>query len=126
MKVEISPGEAADKLTILEIKRERISDPEKRANVVRELEILTAAFEAECSGHPAVAALQAELKTVNETLWGIEDALREHEKRRDFGPDFIELARAVYFNNDRRSALKRRINEALQSPLIEEKSYTPY
>ena len=120
----ISPGEFLDKLTILEIKTERIADPAKVANVRRELELLRAGWAAS----PAAAAtditsLVAELKRVNETLWEIEDRIRLKEAASVFDGEFVELARAVYRTNDRRAEVKRAINLALSSDLIEEKSY---
>lgn len=126
MKVDVSPGELVDKLTILEIKLERFNDAAKRANVAREYEVLRAAYVECCDESPAITAVRTELKAINADLWRIEDALRDHERRSDFGPEFVDLARGVYRNNDRRSALKRRINELLGSALMEEKVYTSY
>ena len=126
VKVEISPGELIDRITILEIKAARINDEAKRANIGVELEELTAARQAAVPASARLAALTGELKEVNEALWDIEDEIRALEAARDFGPAFIELARAVYKTNDRRSAIKRKINELLGSRLIDEKSYTPY
>lgn len=126
VKVEISPGELIDRITILEIKAARIADETKRANVGVELKELTAARQGAVPASGRLAALTAELKEVNEALWDIEDEIRALEAARDFGPAFIELARAVYKTNDRRSDIKRKINELLGSRLIDEKSYTPY
>jgi hypothetical protein len=126
MKVEVSPGELVDRLTILEIKLERFGEPAKREHVAREYEALRAAYVEGCYETQALAAVRAELKAINAELWRIEDAIRDHERRGDFGSQFVELARGVYLNNDRRSALKRRINELLGSTLAEEKSYSPY
>lgn len=126
MRMEVSPGEAADKLTILQIKRERITDPGKRSNIARAYELLAAAFALECGGNAVVAGLCAELKRINETLWQLENAVREHERSGDFGSSFVERARAIYRINDERSAVKRRIDETLGSTLTEEKFYTPY
>jgi hypothetical protein len=122
--VEISPGELLDKLTILQIKSQRIMDGAKLANVLRELETLAAVW-AKVAPHPPaeLQSVTSELRTVNETLWDVEDALRRAEAAGDFGRDFVELARSVYRHNDRRSALKRQINELLGSRLMEEKSY---
>jgi tetratricopeptide (TPR) repeat protein len=125
LAVEVAAGELLDKITILEIKSERISDAAKLANVHRELAALAAARE-RVLRRGGLAELIAELKGVNEALWEIEDELRVLERQRDFGPRFIELARSVYHQNDRRAAVKRRINEALGSRLIEEKSYQSY
>ena len=123
MFVEVSAGELFDKLTILHIKAERISDREKLSNVKREIEALTK-VSADIEAFPALGELQQQLKEANERLWVIEDSIREHEQRRDFGPRFIELARAVYLTNDHRARLKREINMLLKSRLVEEKSYT--
>ena len=122
----ISIGELIDKITILEIKNERISDAGKLRNVRAELASLNAARDAAVPRTPALETLTRELKEVNEALWNIEDEIRVQERQEDFGPRFIELARAVYRQNDRRAALKRRINDLLGSRLIEEKSYQSY
>jgi hypothetical protein len=124
--VEVSLGELLDKITILQIKRERISDPSKRANVQRELETLEAARGELGPPPPELARLSDELKHVNEALWDIEDAIRLCERNQDFGPRFIELARAVYHQNDHRGHLKRQVNDLLGSRLREEKAYTSY
>lgn len=124
MKIEVSPGELLDRLTIIEIKLEKITDPARCARLERDRAALLRA-----RGDikdPEVDRLAGELKTVNTALWRIEDDLRAHEQRRDFGATFVELARAVYFNNDRRAALKRMIDEQLGSALTEEKSYPSY
>ena len=126
VKVEISPGELIDRITILEIKAARIGDETKRANIGVELRELTAARRAAVPASARLTALTGELKEVNQALWDIEDEIRALEAAMDFGPAFVELARAVYKTNDRRSALKRKINELLGSRLIDEKSYTPY
>jgi hypothetical protein len=126
LNAQISPGEFLDKLTILEIKAERIYDPAKLANVRRELDQLRATWAASpLAGHD-VARLVAELKAVNVTLWEIEDRIRGQEAEQRFDGEFIQLARSVYFTNARRTALKRELNVALGSDLIEEKSYTEY
>jgi hypothetical protein len=124
--VEVSVGELIDKITILEIKRERIADPAKRENVLRELTCLAAAREKHVPTSERLDGLTAALREVNERLWEVEDALRECERRDEFGPRFVELARSVYHANDRRAALKRTINELLGSALVEEKSYGEY
>jgi hypothetical protein len=121
--VPVSWGELIDKITILEIKNARIADPAKRANVARELAALVAARDAAGTVPPPVAALADELREVNEALWEIEDAIRECEAAGDFSARFVVLARDVYRTNDRRAALKRRINQAMGSDLVEEKSY---
>ncbi len=115
-----------DKITILEIKSERIADPAKLRNVRSELRLLVEVRDSHVAAGEAIAELSSRLKQVNEQLWDIEDEIRECERRLDFGARFIELARSVYQSNDRRSRLKREINEATGSPLIEEKSYAPY
>ena len=124
--VEIAPGELIDKITILEIKSERIAAADKLINVRVELDVLAAARDAAMAASAELAELTAQLKQVNEALWEIEDAIRDCERGQDFGPKFIELARSVYHSNDRRAALKRQINELLGSKLIEEKSYAAY
>ena len=123
--VPISPGELLDKITILEIKLARIADPAKLANVRRELEAL-GAVEATLGPADSLPALRQSLRAINETLWEIEDDIRDCERAGDFGPRFVELARAVYHTNDRRAAVKREVNLALGSRLIEEKSYAAY
>ena len=119
----VSAGELIDKITILEIKRERITDEAKRGNVGRELDLLVAERRRSLPSSPELDALTAELKTVNERLWDIEDDIRRCEAAAEFGDRFVELARSVYKSNDERSALKRRINDLLGSAIVEEKSY---
>lgn len=124
--IEVSWGEVFDKLTILQIKQARLASPQAAENVRRELAALDQAV-ATLSPVPAgLSALQAELKQVNETLWTVEDRIRAKEAAKAFDQEFIELARSVYRNNDRRAHIKRAINELLNSPLIEEKQYTSY
>ncbi|MGE0650521.1 MAG: DUF6165 family protein [Alphaproteobacteria bacterium] len=124
--IRISPGEAIDRLTILEIKSERMTDASRLANVRRELAELKAVVEPHVPTRDDVRDLHNRLKAVNEKLWDIEDDIRACERRKDFGEKFLELARAVYVNNDERARLKRAINDALGADIIEEKSYTPY
>ncbi|HPM81110.1 MAG TPA: DUF6165 family protein [Candidatus Anammoximicrobium sp.] len=124
--VEVAPGELIDKITILQIKSERITDADKLRNVRIELEVLEAARDGAMPATGELGELTAQLKQVNEALWEIEDAIRDCEREQDFGPKFVELARSVYHSNDRRAALKRQINELLRSKLIEEKSYAAY
>lgn len=126
LSVPIGPGELVDKITILEIKSERLASLEKLANVRVELEALVAARDAAIAASEALGRLTAALKQVNEALWRIEDEIRECERSGDFGARFIELARAVYRSNDQRAALKRQINELLGSEIVEEKSYASY
>jgi len=118
-----SLGHAADRITILAIKCERMRDPAKLANVRKELAEISEVFFAAVARTPEFDALFERLKTVNEQLWEIEDAIRLCEARGDFGPEFIRLARSVYQTNDLRAAIKREINTLLGSDLVEEKSY---
>ena len=124
--VPCSIGELIDKITILQIKNERIADAAKRVNVAAELEQLQMARREFVSETPELHRLLDELKTANMALWEIEDDIRDCERHGDFGPKFIELARSVYKTNDRRAALKRQINEVSGSALVEEKSYADY
>lgn len=124
--VPVSWGELLDKIAILEIKVERIADAAKRANVEKELNALNAVVAAQGAMHADAPAVVAELRKVNEALWDIEDDIRDCERQNAFEARFIELARAVYHTNDKRAALKRRLNDLLGSELIEEKSYQPY
>lgn len=126
VSVEISPGELIDKITILEIKSERISDVAKLENVRGELATLIASRDRAMAPSAELTQLARELKQVNEALWEIEDEIRDCERRGAFDSRFVELARSVYKSNDRRSHVKRRINELLGSRLMEEKSYAPY
>ena len=123
---EISPGELIDKITILEIKRERIADEFGRANVRRELRALNATLAQDVPASAELARLRGELKGVNLALWEIEDAIRDEERAKKFGERFVELARAVYRTNDRRAELKRGINLLTESDLIEETSYSAW
>ena len=126
LRIAVSPGELVDKVTILEIKRERIAGASPQANIRRELEALSAVLEPYLAAEPALFPLKANLRSLNEALWQIEDDIRDCERREDFGPRFIELAREVYRSNDRRAAIKREINTLLRSDIVEEKSYRPY
>jgi hypothetical protein len=119
----ISVGELYDKITILEIKAERIADPAQRINVQRELAALETVRGRQAPASPELEKLRGELKGVNRRLWGIEDALRDHEREGRFDAGFVELARSVYRENDRRAALKRQISELTGSEIVEEKSY---
>jgi hypothetical protein len=126
-RIEVSPGELADRLTILEIKSRRLSDPAKRDAALSQLQALRPAWEPLRATQPQeLAALTAALETVNERLWKVEDELRLCERSGDFGPRFIELARSVYKNNDERAELKRCIDSLLGSELGEPKQYTRY
>lgn len=124
--VPISPGELLDKITILRIKSARMTDAAKLANVRHELAQLEAAWRASGAAIPAVAADEAALLRVNEALWDIEDEIRDKELAQAFDARFIELARAVYVTNDKRAAIKKRVNTLLGSAIVEEKSYRPY
>ena len=123
IEVPISWGELVDKITILEIKAERMDDPKKLANVTRELWLLNRKLSPVAT---QVLRLKLRLKEVNTRLWDVEDEIRDCEREQNFGPRFIELARAVYVTNDQRADVKREINFALSSELVEEKSYRPY
>jgi hypothetical protein len=123
--VEIAPGELLDKITILQIKCERITEPGKLDNVRRELAVLEAARDRTVPNSAELLRLTGELKRVNEALWQVEDDIRRCEREQDFGRRFIELARSVYRHNDHRADLKRRINDLLGSFLKEEKSFSP-
>jgi len=124
--VEIAPGELLDKITILELKLERIADEAKLANVRIEHQTLSDTRAQSLPASDELDALVADLKAVNGRLWEIEDDIRDCERNKDFSNTFIELARAVYINNDERAQLKRAINELLGSRLVEEKSYAAY
>jgi hypothetical protein len=123
---EISAGELIDKITILEIKLDRIGDEAKRANIAREYAALTGVWKREIGETGELVRLRGELKAVNAKLWNIEDEIRAQEKAGTFGDEFIALARAVYHTNDSRAALKREVNIRTQSDLVEEKSYQAY
>ncbi|HEX7776750.1 MAG TPA: DUF6165 family protein [Parvibaculum sp.] len=124
--IEVGPGELIDKITILVIKSERMSDPAKLKNVRHELQVLDAARRAHIPASAELVRLEAALKGVNEALWVIEDDIRQCEADKDFGAKFVELARAVYKQNDKRAALKKDINLLTGSAIIEEKSYTEF
>jgi len=124
--VPISPGELLDKITILRIKSARMTDETKLRNVRLELQLLEQTWRDSGAAIPEVAADETELQRVNEALWDIEDKIRDKELAREFDAEFIELARAVYVTNDERAAVKKRVNLALGSRIVEEKSYKPY
>jgi len=126
MHVPVSPGEVLDKITILEIKSERMKDPEKVANVRAELLLLKATWERNISEDDTTRRLHVQLKEINEALWEIEDDIRDKEREKEFDARFIELARAVYVTNDRRSQVKKELNLHLGSGIVEEKSYQDY
>lgn len=122
----ISAGELVDKITILRVKAERIGDAAKEANVRKELALLEALAARELPASEKIERLTAELAAVNGALWDIEDDKRACERDKDFGERFVQLARSVYIENDRRAAIKRAINEAAGSDIVEEKSYKAY
>jgi hypothetical protein len=126
LKVEVSVGELLDKITILEIKSERITDAVKLANVNKELASLRQTWAESPLSQQDVSAQIAQLKQVNEALWDIEDSIRRQESHQQFGEEFVKLARAVYHENDVRAAVKKEINLMLGSGLVEEKSYVDY
>ncbi len=124
--ISVAAGELIDKITILEIKAERIADAEKLVHVRRELAMLKTVCDQAVEPSAQLTELTGELRSINSELWRIEDEIRVCERKKDFGPKFIELARSVYHNNDRRFECKRRINELVGSSLVEQKSYTQY
>jgi len=124
--VEISYGELIDKITILEIKAERIKNRSKLHNIQTELLILNNIYYHDIPLTEEIKSLKEELKKVNEQLWKIEDDIRLKQHKKEFDQEFIELARSVYVTNDRRGDIKRKINERLGSYLMEEKQYTKY
>jgi hypothetical protein len=124
--VPISPGELLDKITILRIKAQRIGDPQKLANVRYELNLLEKTWREANPDGIDLSREERELTQVNERLWVIEDDIREEERAQRFGEKFIKLARAVYFENDERAAIKKRVNARLGSKIVEEKSYRDY
>lgn len=126
ISVPVSYGELIDKMTILEIKAERIGDAAKVANVRTELAMLDETWRAAPASRIDIARERAELRAVNEALWDIEDRIRVKEKAKAFDAEFVELARSVYVRNDERAAVKRAINTRLGSTLVEEKSYEDY
>lgn len=125
IRIDIAPGEALDKLSILAIKEDRLKHPAQLGHVRREAAALRDALAPLLRAVPALPPLMAALRTVNERLWEVEEALRAHERRGDFGPEFVRLAREVYRTNDRRAALKAEINALLGTDIAEQKSYAP-
>jgi hypothetical protein len=126
ISVPVSPGELLDKITILRIKSSRMSDANKVANVRIELKVLEETWSTSAYAKADISADVTALLLVNERLWVIEDNIRDKERAQEFDADFIRLARAVYFENDERAAIKRRINSKLGSTIVEEKSYAEY
>ena len=126
LQVPVSVGEVLDKITILQIKLAHISDAAKRANIQNELDALLPLVAGDAFTTDQMQALMAELKSVNEALWDIEDDIREKEAAKSFDAEFIRLARTVYITNDKRAEIKKQINLATGSALVEEKSYESY
>ena len=124
LTIEVGAGELLDKLSILRIKLDRIQEPAKRINVEYEERVLSAVRTNYLPEAPTLDALENELRRINEALWQIEDEIRACEAAKDFGPRFIELARSVYKQNDRRALVKKKINTYCGSNIVEEKSYT--
>ena len=123
LMIPVSLGELADKLSILSIKRVRITDAAALKNVEREHAVLLDLWKRAAPDSHELSALQGALQAVNQALWQIEDDIRGHEHRGDFGPEFVKLARAVYLSNDERAAIKRKINQQFNSDIVEEKFY---
>lgn len=126
LMIEVGAGELIDKITILKIKADRMIDPDKLRNVNHELDILSRARAENLRQSDELDRFEDALRQVNEALWVIEDDIRVCEAARDFGPKFVELARSVYIQNDKRAAIKKSINELCGSSIIEEKSYTEF
>lgn len=126
IKVDIAYGELLDKVTILQIKSERITDESKLSNVNKELNLLNDLWQSDQKSSVDISTEFAALKDINEKIWDIEDGIRDKERVKEFDQVFIELARSVYFSNDKRAEIKRSINMKLGSELLEEKSYSDY
>ena len=124
--IPISWGELFDKITILQIKSEKILSPDSLKNIDRELKQLKLTFDTTFAENSEALELAEELRRINSKLWDVEDRIREKEKKKVFDNEFIQLARSVYMKNDQRSVIKRKINKAFGSELIEEKSYSKY
>lgn len=126
IKVDLAYGELLDKITILQIKSERITDAAKVANVNKELNLLNNLWQSDEKSSVDISGEFTALKEINEKIWDIEDGIRDKERVKEFDEKFTELARSVYFSNDKRAEIKRAINLKLGSDLIEEKSYSDY
>ena len=126
IQTPISPGELLDKISILEIKLDRIDDAKKRAHVKYEYDLLSSISADQIERSETLDSLYASLKHINETLWDIEDDIRDCERNKDFSKQFIDLARSVYITNDKRASIKKDINLLLGSHIVEHKSYTAY
>ena len=123
---EISAGELMDKLTILEIKKVKITDPEKQVIINKELNILHSTYQTSLTPSPELQEQITKLKNINLTLWDIEEGKRECERQKDFGDSFVQLARSVYIENDNRAKIKAEINRLTNSTISEVKSYKAY
>ncbi len=126
IQIPVSPGELLDKLSILDIKLECIGDEDKLANVRLEHELLSRVWADAGLETAGIVALRGQLRAINQRLWRIEDKIRDCERRQDFGDHFVSLARSVYVQNDERAEIKKKINLALGSEIVEEKSYAEY
>ncbi len=126
IKIELSVGELLDKISILQIKVERINDSSKLENIKKELSVLLSLWEGSVYVNHDLESEKNKLKLVNEELWDIEDKIREKEREQVFDKEFIELARSVYITNDKRADIKKTINKKTGSELVEEKSYSDY
>ena len=124
--IEVSIGELIDKMTILEIKLDNISDETKLANVHHEYNLLKEVYVASINETATLLELSSQLKNINAAIWRIEDDIRNLERSKSFNKEFVEVARSVYRTNDERAAIKRKINELLDSKIVEEKSYSNY
>jgi hypothetical protein len=125
MNIEVSHGEIVDKLTILQIKKENITDPSKLDNIIKEYNYLFSVVENDL-GIPTSSPEYLELLSINKELWVIEDDIRDKERQKEFDDDFVKLARAVYYTNDVRAKIKKEINLKYSSGFVEEKSYQSY
>ena len=126
INIPVSPGELVDKITILEIKKKFIEDVNKLKNINHEYDLLMNIFNNDISKTDGIEKLKKQLKDINLALWKIEDDIRDCERAKNFNENFVELARSVYFTNDKRSKIKLEINLLLNSSLMEEKSYKDY
>ncbi len=122
----VSFGEILDKITILEIKQQHITDAEKLKNVRHELNLLTDTWNKKVTQTSEISRLKEQLKQVNQSLWNIEDNIRIKESKKEFDDEFIQIARSVYYENDKRAEVKKQVNLLLGSELVEEKSYQNY
>ena len=124
--IPVSSGELVDKISILKIKRRKIANKSKLQNINHELSLLNKIYKNNFKKNKKILLYEKKLIKINKKLWDIEDKIRLHESKKNFNQKFIDLARAVYINNDQRSEIKKKINELTGSPLIEEKSYKSY